>query len=512
MPTKAVLASLTDRHLTSIEPPVTSTRTYFDTHDGRLSAAGMSLESDRHAVGATVTVRARDNEQVLARSAMTGELRAAADLPSGPQWDRLRMVLERRRLLPIVELRTTTRAVRILDATSKTTVRVLIEHHVFMNEGVRTAGVFRHVALAPVRGYGPALADVAGHLHDAMGLMPVDGPLLHVALALTGQPGPDTGARPGAGADPNVAADEAVAVLLGRLFAEFVDAEPGVRQQLDVEFLHDFRVAARRARSVLKQVRDAAPAAALEALPTQLAWLGRVTGHARDLDVYLEMLDEPDAVSIAGFGSDDLDPLRAFLRGRRDAEQARLVAALDSVQYRLLVDTWRMAGEPRNTPAAAGEVLTVGELADRCIARAHRRIVKPGAAINTASPAESLHDLRKRGKELRYVLEAFGDLYPAKPRGSLLRELRLLQGNLGEFQDCQVQALALHKMADELLARLDVPAATFMTMGLLAAHLEQRQAQARTEFAARFAAFAAPRNLRLVKDMLGARRAVGTGV
>ena len=43
----------------------------------------------------------------------------------------------------------------------------------------------------------------------------------------------------------------------------------------------------------------------------------------------------------------------------------------------------------------------------------YKQMVKMGSSIDDDSPAEDLHELRKVGKELRYLLEFFASLYPA---------------------------------------------------------------------------------------------------
>ena len=63
----------------------------------------------------------------------------------------------------------------------------------------------------------------------------------------------------------------------------------------------------------------------------------------------------------------------------------------------------------RPMPTVAIELVA----ADR-IRRVYRRMVRDGSAIDDDSPAEALHDLRKRGKELRYLLELFGGLFEPK--------------------------------------------------------------------------------------------------
>ena len=89
---------------------------------------------------------------------------------------------------------------------------------------------------------------------------------------------------------------------------------------------------------------------------------------------------------------------------------------------------------------------TGGAAARRC-----RRPSRCGSAIDDHSPAEALHDLRKQGKELRYLFELFGSLFPKDALGSAIKDLKWLQDNLGEFQDTEVQRLAVRAFAEELV-------------------------------------------------------------
>ena len=77
-------------------------------------------------------------------------------------------------------------------------------------------------------------------------------------------------------------------------------------------------------------------------------------------------------------------------------------------------------------------------------------MVKMGQAIDDDSPAEDLHELRKVGKELRYLLEFFASLYPAEVVKPFVKSLKGLQDQLGRFQDREVQANALRELAPEV--------------------------------------------------------------
>ena len=129
-------------------------------------------------------------------------------------------------------------------------------------------------------------------------------------------------------------------------------------------------------------------------------------------------------------------------------------------------------------------------------------MVKSGSAIDDGSPAEALHELRKKGKELRYLLEFFASLYPAEVVKPMVATLKGLQDVLGRFQDREVQAELLRSLGDEVAA-LEGGAAALMAMGVLVQRLGDDQARARAEFAESFAGFAANAQRKLVDQTFG---------
>jgi CHAD domain-containing protein len=123
-----------------------------------------------------------------------------------------------------------------------------------------------------------------------------------------------------------------------------------------------------------------------------------------------------------------------------------------------------------------------------------------GDAIGPESPPEAYHELRKKGKELRYLLELFAaPLYPEKVVKPMIKSLKALQDVLGRHQDRQVQQAMLRSLAGELAASPD-PGATLMAVGALLASLEEDARAARGEFAARFGPFSSKKRRPLVKD------------
>jgi CHAD domain-containing protein len=163
---------------------------------------------------------------------------------------------------------------------------------------------------------------------------------------------------------------------------------------------------------------------------------------------------------------------------------------------------WRTLAALR--PAPAGEesrpraTMAIDALASDRIRRVYRRMVKEGEAIDDDTPPEALHDLRKRGKELRYLLELFGGLYPPDVVKPMVAALKGLQDVLGRFQDRAVQAEMLRGIGPELAAQRGGPDA-LMALGLAVEALLADQQKARDAFAKRFAAFASPEQRELVR-------------
>ena len=128
---------------------------------------------------------------------------------------------------------------------------------------------------------------------------------------------------------------------------------------------------------------------------------------------------------------------------------------------------------------------------------AFAKVARRGAAITRVTPAEALHDLRKRCKELRYALEFFAPLHDPASYAKVVGDLKRLQDCLGEFQDTEVQIGEIKALAAAMLAAREAPAVTLLAMGEITAGLAARQRTARADFERRFAAFA---------DVAGQRR------
>ncbi len=301
---------------------------------------------------------------------------------------------------------------------------------------------------------------------------------------------------------PEERADVAVARVLLRLREIQRQNLPGVLLGVDIECLHDFRVAIRRTRSVLKEMRRVFAPADLQQARASFKWLQEATGLTRDLDVYLEEFEE-----LRGRVSEpmqaDLEPLRAVLRARHNRARAELEATLTGERVRGLYEDWGdlletlVLQDEEDRPDAARPI---GELVGGRIQTVHRRMVRMGRTIGPDSPPVEYHELRKKGKELRYLLELFATpLFEPDAVKGLVRALKGLQDVLGRHQDREVQIVMLRDIAQELVGEHGA-AEALMAIGVLIDRLEADASAAREQFASRFAEFSSEAQCKLVSE------------
>jgi CHAD domain-containing protein len=350
------------------------------------------------------------------------------------------------------------------------------------------------ITLVPVRGYQDQAERAARLLAAVPGVMAAPPAELDLA-APAGPPPPGLPVvRLG-----QVAREGLAHLLLGLLDA--IEANvPGTVEDIDTEFLHDLRVAVRRTRSALKLAGDALPEGLADRYAGEFKWLGDLTTPVRDLDVFLLGFDAL-AGELAEADPADLEPLRGYLHRQRAAERRRLVRGLRSSRFAELTASWRrdLAALVPNDDGGTAE-----ELGAARAARAWRRVARRGAATDAASPPEDLHDLRKRCKELRYVLELFAGVWDPRVYRDLVKELKVLQDCLGEFQDAEVHRDKVRVYAAAMLAGNLADAPTLLAMGELVARLGGRQRRAGGESVARVGRFVTDRNRRRVHDLVRA--------
>ncbi|MGE0858148.1 MAG: CHAD domain-containing protein [Gammaproteobacteria bacterium] len=221
------------------------------------------------------------------------------------------------------------------------------------------------------------------------------------------------------------------AVLQGHLGVIAQVAPPGAGAP-DAEALHDLRVAARRTRSLLRGHRGLFDPRLVLHFAGEFRWLARATSRLRDLDVLLEALTAPSA-DFAPLAPAERVALAGVVTAERAVAAGRLARLLASSRYARLLADWAAAlGLAIAEDGDGPRLLTA---TSRAVRRALRRLRRDAEAVEAHYTPDGLHELRKRGKRLRYLLEPFTALYPRERIGVVLADLKALQTMMGEICD-----------------------------------------------------------------------------
>ena len=466
-------------------------RTWLDTFDWRLYRAGLTLEQVGGRDSTELVLTGRDGEVLAAERLAPPEVPAwpglVTALPAGPLRELVEPAAGIRALAPVARAVSKVTQLRALNDDAKTIARLAVDR-MSVTYPAR-APLPPRLTLTPVRGYTGLTDRVGRAIVSVPGISGGRGSALDGALALAGR---RAGELPGKAAavqlSASMPAPAAMTAILASLLTALEANVPGTVRDVDTEFLHDLRIAVRWTRSALKLCGRALPDSLLREYRPEFRWLGDLTTPTRDLDVYLLGFADM-AAGLVGATESDLAPFHAYLERSRAAQQRALARGLRSARFARLTTGWRSAlaalRPARKRP-------TAGQLAAGRISAAQRRALATGQLITPASPPQSLHDLRKRCKELRYLVEMFGSLQDPAQRWQAVRELKALQDCLGAFQDAEVQRTEIRAFAAQMLAARSAPAETLLAMGEIAAGLARRQHAARSEFDGRFAAFAGP--------------------
>lgn len=460
---------------------------YYDSFDWRLHRHGLELAIEHGPAGPEADCICAMGER-HAPIPTPAPPRCAQDLPAAPWRDRVADALEMRALLPLAELRGERLEFVMDDPAGGTMLRLTLDSFAAIKDA--TPRPLPPRLRLTAKGHRKEFRHWADRLSGGFGLASAEDSQFAAVRNLLGLTPGDPSALPRAPMDPTLRADAALKQVLRHLLRTIQINEAGTRAETDTEFLHDFRVAVRRTRSALGQLKRVLPDRTTQRYAQGFAELGRITSEPRDMDVYLLDFDRY-AADLPEALRGPLEPLRDLLRRRAETGHARLNRHLASAAYRRLIRGWEIFLDtpPPRRPTAARATLPIHALAGRRVWKLYRRALREGAAITLASPPEAIHDLRKTAKKLRYLMELFRGLYPPDKIGPLVKILKGLQDHLGAYQDVHVQIGQLRQFSAEL-RRADAPTETLLALGALLERQYVREKALREGFGAAFAEFA----------------------
>lgn len=470
---KQLLAALSETGSLEKDEVITRSVTLLDDPDHALWLSGQIL------------IRSKDNQLNLCSGEATQQVEQVSakarfwwELPDSELQKKVKAVIDLRALLPQVEFTLATQSLAIRNDDEKIVLRATITQISANQEAGRL-----FIRFEPLRGYNKALngaLEACSKLLDQQ----LEDASLQVMIRLSGfmadvkQPSKQFGI----GAEETV--EESVRQMSLHMLKIARDNEQGVIDDIDTEFLHQYRVSLRKTRSLINLMKKAFPAELHANLKQQLADLAGKTNDLRDLDVFLLSREYYGQMLPENFET-GFNKLFSLIGKDREKARKQVKTSFSSAAHdKLFNDVMETLGQPPvfETGFARQPVF---KAACKKIMRRYEKIRMLGIAIDDSTPDEEVHELRIECKKLRYMMEFFAELFDKKRIKSLIKALKGLQTILGDFNDYSVQKEFLADYGSRHSKQADLAAAI---NGLIAV-LHQKQLHERTRVQQAFATF-----------------------
>lgn len=360
----------------------------------------------------------------------------------------LLLPLGQRKLVPVVTLRVWRHGILVRHGRVPV-AEVALDHVTVVKQGTAIQH-FRELEIEQQRGDEASLRTLEQQLRDA-GASEHDGrPKFFRALSLPAPTGPTP-------PEPKAPVVDHLKWFLAQHVEWLLAHDPGTRLGIEIESLHQMRVATRRLRAVLRTCRPILLPAWVMSLEQELRWFSEVLGPARDLDVQIGyFIKESDGLHVRERTL--LAEFISHLRTQRHTVQKVVLGELTSARY---LDLIRRLQQAAQDPSVVESLIGIRQLAEgefRKLRKAIRRL--------RLSPSDvALHKVRIKTKRARYAAELARSSV-GKLAIRFMKAARAVQDLLGQHQDA-IQA--------ERYLRQFVRYSTSVRAGFLAGGMAERQ-------------------------------------
>jgi CHAD domain-containing protein len=423
------------------------------------------------------------------------QLKFWQDFPTSDLKNKFSPLLGVRALIAFASLKSDLQFCSIVDSEEKIVAKVSFENFSLDNSGVFLGKV---LTLIPIKGYNKhynKLFDMFAEQKWIRSLKQKD--FIQLIVEAGGIIPVKYSAKPASIDESQMSSEEAAKKILCSLIGVIKINEDGVVKDIDTEFLHDFRVAIRRTRSILSLLKIVFNEDAVLSYKLGFASLAGSTNKLRDYDVYLLNKDSYQQI-LPPHLHRGLNQFFINIKKRKKYEHKKLVQRLNSSSYREFITSWEEFLEnDSDIFNSINSTVPIVDLARKHIYGRFKKILKKGGKINKESPDSNIHDLRLDCKKLRYLVEFFSGLFPGEDITALISQLKKLQDCLGEFNDYSIQQIHLEDYLLTVNASASSSIELAATIGALITASYQEKQKRRNAFFKIFRTFAGIKNINL---------------
>lgn len=409
-------------------------RKYFDTFDWRLFHNKMILYWDRENLH--LSDISLYKTYVSQKIEISGIPKFWWELPNSELQKQLKTILDVRALIQWIELKISENTFKVLNEDDKTVLKLKVNRISETTNQKRSAPI-NLIELITLKGYLQEQRLFERFLLSKELKEETQTPLqifLEKKNVTPGQYSSKINVR----LRPSMTVSEALIIILRQLLETMKQNIEGIRQDIDSEFLHDFRVSIRRTRAALSQIKGIFSRELIKEYRKEFSSIQKMTNRLRDLDVYLLnrnlyqlMLPEDLHEGLIIYFKD--------LNSERVKEQKKVVKFLNSYRFKKILQSWEKTLSQGNDTVQGVRQKPISDIAKTAIFKRFKNIANFKLNKDLKWSANDLHRLRIECKKLRYLLEFFASLFPGREISILVKQLKNLQDILGFYNDCTVQ-------------------------------------------------------------------------
>lgn len=227
--------------------------------------------------------------------------------------------------------------------------------------------------------------------------------------------------------------------------------EFGIIQDIDSEFIHDYRVTLRRLRSLAKLSRDFFNESEFKLLSI-LKDFQKKTNALRDADVLLSK--ENYFYEKFPEQKESLNLFFRHLKIYRDEESKKVSEYISSEEYKTCIfELEKMLLQKEKIFNSETSLhATTFQIVRRLLFKQAKKIIKEAKFIIDEGDYNLLHKFRLRLKNFRYTLEFYRKGLKKKKAKKIFAILKNVQDFLGEYQDLNSHQIKLKKISEKLFA------------------------------------------------------------
>jgi CHAD domain-containing protein len=277
--------------------------------------------------------------------------------------------------------------------------------------------------------------------------------------------------------------------------------EKGIIADVDSECLHAFRVALRKMRVALNELKEVFPEDKLAPFMHKFDELGAITNQLRDYDVFLGQKEHLLKILSSGLRPALLNFFKTRRR-RRQLQFLSLVSMINSSKYLSMITAWeKFLNNAEKLSATEKSEISVLPGVSGIILKRLGKVIDKGLAVKANSPDAVLHKVRIQCKKLRYLLDFFYSELPGSKAARVVKDLKKIQAGLGNFNDLSVQIRNMENRLRKLTSGKSAieNAAAF---GAIIAALSKEKAKTRAQFQKVFSKFSSRETITPLESFL----------